>query len=82
MAQSEAHQNTMKSQHMHWINEEITALVNHMHNHCMNSEGSGNFKPQVYTSMVMAINDDPHLQSIQISPAKTIKMVKSKWALV
>ncbi|KAG1784645.1 uncharacterized protein HD556DRAFT_1314893 [Suillus plorans] len=77
MAQPEAHHNTMKSQPAHWINEEITVLVNHMHDHRTDSEGSGNFKPQVYTSAVTAINDDPHLQPIWIGPAKTIKMLKT-----
>ncbi|KAG2094637.1 uncharacterized protein F5147DRAFT_778943 [Suillus discolor] len=75
MAQPEAHNNTMKSQPAHWINEEITVLINHMYDHCTDSEGSGNFKPQVYTSAVTTINDDPNLQPMQIGPAKTVDIV-------
>jgi hypothetical protein len=81
MAQPEVHNVPVKSQPAHWLSEEITALVNHMYDNQSYADGLGNFKPQVYTSVVMTINNGP-LQSMRIGPAKTIKMVKSKWASV
>ncbi|KAG2361768.1 hypothetical protein BDR07DRAFT_1585947 [Suillus spraguei] len=80
MSQPEA--NTTKSLPAHWINEEVTVLVNHMYDHWADSDGSGNFKPQVYNSAVTALNDDPELQPKLIGPAKNIKMVKNKWAAI
>ncbi|KAG2098236.1 uncharacterized protein F5147DRAFT_656126 [Suillus discolor] len=69
MAQPEAHEIPTRHTPAHWRNKEITAL-----------DTSGNFKPQVYTSALTVINDDPNLQPLRIGPAKTVNMVKSKWA--
>ncbi|KAG1882182.1 hypothetical protein F4604DRAFT_1921905 [Suillus subluteus] len=79
MAQPEAHVIPTRSTPAHWRNEETTALVNHMYDNRASGDTSGNFKPQVYTSALTVINDDPNLQPLRIGPAKTIKMVKSKW---
>ncbi|KAG2097515.1 uncharacterized protein F5147DRAFT_777969 [Suillus discolor] len=80
MAQPEAHEIPTRRTPVHWRNEEITALVNHMYDNRASGDTSGNFKPQVYTSALTVINDDPDLQPLRIGPAKTVKMVKSKWA--
>ncbi|KAG1741141.1 hypothetical protein EDB19DRAFT_1908167 [Suillus lakei] len=79
MAQPEAHENPTRHTPAHWINEEITALVNHMYDNCASGDTASNFKPPVYTSALSVINDDPCLQPLQIGPVKTAKMVKSKW---
>ncbi|KAG2115754.1 uncharacterized protein F5147DRAFT_649219 [Suillus discolor] len=80
MAQPEAHEIPTRRTPAHWRNKEITALVNHMYDNRASGDTSGNFKPQVYTSALTVINDDPDLQPLRIGPAKTVKMVKSKWA--
>lgn len=82
MTQPEAHEIPTRRTPAHWRNKEIIALVNHMYDNRASGDTSGNFKPQVYTSALTVINDDPNLQPLQIGTAKTIKMVKSKWASV
>ncbi|KAG1793657.1 uncharacterized protein HD556DRAFT_1308507 [Suillus plorans] len=46
MAQPEAHEIPTRHTPVHWRNEEITALVNHMYNNCASGDTSSNFKPQ------------------------------------
>jgi hypothetical protein len=57
-----------------WSEQEVAALINHLHENRMQSEGVGNFKEQVWSSTVKSIA--PFLAR---GPTKDSKMCRSKW---
>jgi hypothetical protein len=47
----------------HWNDDETTALINYLYDHCAEGDEGGNFKQSTYQGAVDAINDDPILQA-------------------
>ena len=57
--------------------EEVMQLVSYLYEYCNEGPGGGAFKPSVINRVVTHIT--PFLK---LGPAKTVKMVRNKWASV
>ncbi|KAG1764575.1 hypothetical protein EV702DRAFT_1204956 [Suillus placidus] len=79
MAQPEVHSNQTKVPHVQWSDNEITTLVDYLHQHRSIAEGGGNFKIQALADAANHINNDEDLATTCMGSPKTAKSVRNKW---
>ena len=60
-----------------WNDQEVIELLDYLQRNKSQTEGTGNFKDQVWTSALEAI-----APSLTRGPAKTVKMCQTKWTAV